>query len=156
MRGPIVGHFYIPDQKIEAVRVYAPAAVSIIEPNHMAFLPLMFVGEVITLFTYAMLGMNEPTDKVLEGYEGYVDNFVTGAYEMVANDAVDSQIAPDDEGNDDPREACPGCEREVSDWQDHYPVFVPRTRVWTCEKLVMDIREMYPDYEPPHPSSIKE
>jgi hypothetical protein len=178
-KGPMMGHFdraaNSAGSKLDAVRLYAPAMVTFVPPSSVVFLPVAFVEHHLDLYLTAIIGTNPPPDIITQGYTGYFESFIKGGYvmqPMIMRAKIDgeehsvemSQAAtpsePVPEPDDEAVVTCPGCQATVADWQDHYPVQVTTpvpnwSQTWTCEIRQPGLREQYPGYEPPHPTSVE-
>ncbi len=175
LRGPMMGRYdKIPNT--QAVRIYAPAMVTMPNAANVVFLPVAFVEHHMDLYLATVMGTNVPPEVVLKGYEGYFEQFIKGGYAMIPvviragiegkEHSVDVSTQPKDpaeasaEPAADDAELCPGCKATVADWQDHFPVLTQAggdqgQKLWTCELRQPGLRETHPNYEPPHPSTVE-
>lgn len=156
--------------KLDAVRLYAPAMVTFMPPSNVVFLPIAFVEHHLDLYLTTIIGTNEPPDLIVKGYHGYFENFIIGGYAMqpvvmrakIEGEEHTVELSPSQVDGSAPVEGddehdvvtCPGCQATVADWQDHYPVHVEGTG-WTCELRQPGLKEKFPSYDPPHPSTFQ-
>ena len=84
IRGPIMGRFAEETQKY--CRLYAPAYVGQQEETKLVFSPLAFCEEYLDLYkdSAAVFGENSIPLIVLQGYEGYFNEFIKGSYRLGA------------------------------------------------------------------------
>ncbi len=158
-----------------AVRIYAPAMVTMPNASNVVFLPVAFIEHHMDLYLSTVMGTNMPPEIVLKGYAGFFEQFIRGGYAMVpvvvragiegqehavevSTPAADS--TKEGEAPADDAEVCPGCQATVADWQDHFPVLTQAggdlgQKLWTCELRQPGLRELHPQYEPPHPSTVE-
>lgn len=172
----MMGHFdraaNTANSKSDAVRIYAPAMVQFMAPSNVVYLPVAFVEHHIDVYLSTIMGTSPAPAVILQGYTGYFETFIKGGYTMqplVMRAKIDGEehtvelsqaTTPSEpaaaDSSDEAVVTCPGCQATVADWQDHYPVFLTTEggEGWGCELRIPGLREKFPDYEPPHPTSV--
>lgn len=177
LRGPMMGHFdraaNTANSKSDAVRIYAPAMVQFMAPSNVVYLPAAFVEHHIDVYLSTIMGTSPVPVVILQGYSGYFESFIKGGYTMqpmvmrakIEGDEHSVELSqattPSEPAAEPPDDeavvTCPGCQATVADWQDHYPVLVPiaEGKGWECELRFPGLREKYPNYEPPHPTTVE-
>ena len=172
LRGPMMGHFdraaNTANSKSDAVRIYAPAMVQFMPPSNVVYLPVAFVEHHIDVYLSTVMGTSPVPEAVLQGYSGYFQTFIQGGYAMqpmvmragIEGEEHKIELSPATVKNVETTGAdesavvtCPGCQATVADWTDHYPVILDDGS-WACELRFPGLREKYPDYDPPHPTSV--
>lgn len=79
-RGPLMGLF---EKEIpRGVRLWAPAWVNQPAASNVIFLPIFPVEMYLDLYWAMTLGSNPVPDLLMEGYTGYLGEFIKGSYKM--------------------------------------------------------------------------
>lgn len=137
------------------VLIWAPARLASPTPTSVIYLPVAFVETRLLLRWGIMFGTSDAPVAVLQGYEGYFDEFLKGSYTMrpvVINAGIEAEQVST-EAQPVPAEPtielCPACKQGLSAWNAHHPVKVDD--VWKCEIDTPDIRELFPDAKPERP-----
>ncbi len=80
LKGPVVGH--AKPGGTRAVRIWAPAVLSMPTPANVLYLPVTFCEEFIDLQYGLVWAMSPVPEIVAKGYEGFFKNFAEGNYRM--------------------------------------------------------------------------
>lgn len=177
-RGPLVG---LCEREVsKGVRLWAPAWVNQPGPANVIYLPVFPCETYIDLHWAMVIGENPMPEIIERGYRGYVEHFAKDAYKMnpvIISAGIEGEPHMHSEEPKEEKEIlekCPACHAQLSSWNAHYPVYLTEEemhkvgigvaakeggsngaaeplRHWVCEMQVPDVRERYPDYDPPRP-----
>lgn len=159
---PIIGH--VGTRNKAGVVLWAPAHVTMPGPTSVIYLPVPFVDKYIELLWSGVRGTHPIDPIITQGYAGFFEQFIVDAYRMrpiLMGASIDTpegaheQKLPEGKEKEKKLEPCPACKQDLSAWNAHHPVLLPANDgaepTWTCEVDMPDIRERYPNENPPRP-----